>query len=251
MLSGEYFLSESQAEWKATYENLPKDQTLKLDIKSPENFIDDIKLNYLRPYLPQSGIVVEVGAGSGRLLTRIALENKNITPIGIDFESTRMVKDNINKFNLNGASIKADAYHIPLQYNLAEAVISGGFLEHFNEEEIDKILQEMQRILKVGGLFYAEITPNKKSLCRPIILTEMGGYESTFNKQKWYEILKRDGYRNIKVTSGIVIPPNFFIWFKSGILLEITYKLKYLIEHMDNTFISDVLGFSYYVTAEK
>lgn len=251
MPSGEYFLSESQSEWKATYANISKDQTYKPDVKSPENFIDDIKLKYLRPYLPQTGIIVEIGAGSGRLLTRIALENKNIIPVGIDFESTKMVKDNIDKFNLNGISIKADAYHIPLQYNLAEAVISGGFLEHFNEEEINKILQEIRRILKPHGLFYAEIVPNKKSLCRPIILTEMGGYESIFDKQKWYEILKRNGYKNIKVTSGIVIFPNFFVWFRSGILLKIAYKLKYFAEYMDNTFISDILGFSYYVTAEK
>ncbi len=251
MLSGEYFLSESQAEWKATYAGISGNQTYKPDIKSPENFIDDIKLKYLRPYLPQSGIVVEVGAGSGRLLTRIALENKNITPIGIDFESAKMVKDNIDKFNINGSSIKADAYHIPLKSNSVDAVISGGLLEHFNNKELEYIISEMKRILKPNGLFYAEIVPNKKSLCRPIILTEVGGYESKLGMWEWRFILKLSGFKNVKVTSGIVIPPNFFCWFKSGILLEITYKFKYLFEYIDNTFISDILGFSYYVTGEK
>lgn len=244
-------MSESQAEWKATYADISKDQTYKPDVKSPENFIDDIKLNYLRPYLPKSGTIVEVGAGSGRLLTRIALENKNITPIGIDFESAKMVKDNIDKFNINGNSIRADAYHIPLKSNSADVVLSGGLLEHFNNKELEYIIAEMKRILKPNGLFYAEIVPNKKSLCRPIILTEVGGYESKLSMKSWEFILKCDGFKNVKVTSGIVIPPNFFCWFKSGILLEITYKFKYFAEHMDNTFISDILGFSYYVTAEK
>jgi len=243
-------VSESSEQWKKEYESIPKDQTLKLDVKSPENFIDDIKLEYIRPALPQYGIVVEVGAGSGRFLTRIALENKNIIPIGIDFESSKMIKDNFDKFNIDGISLKADAYHIPLPDNSASAIISGGFLEHFNEDEIDKILQEMRRILRPGALFYAEIVPNKRSLCRPIILTKTGGYESSFSKQEWKKILERNGFKNVKIVTGIVIPPNFYNWCRSGILLEIIYKFKYMIEHMDNTFISDLLGFSYYVISK-
>jgi len=251
MLSGEFSLSENIQDWKKEYSIILKDQTYKPNIKSPENFIDDIKLKYLRKYLPKSGIVAEIGAGSGRLLTRIALENKDIIPIGIDFESSRMVKDNIDKFNLNGSSIRADAYHIPLKSNSVDAVISGGFLEHFSNKELEFIISEMKRILKPNGLFYAEIVPKKFSLCRPIILTEMGGYESTLGMWEWRFILKFNGFKNVKVTSGIVVPPNFFIWFKSGILLEITYKFKYLAEYIEDTFISDIFGFCYYVTAEK
>lgn len=244
-------MSESREEWKLAYKNIPKDQTLNLDIKSPENFIDDIKLKYLRPYLPLSGFIVEIGAGSGRFLTRIGLENKSLSLVGIDFESAYMVQDNFKKFNLDGIPIHADAYNIPLKSNSVDAVISGGFLEHFNEEELNKILQESLRILKSGGLFYAEIVPRKFSSCRPIILTEMGGYESTFNKEEWYNILKNNDFKNIKIVSGLVLPPNFYNWFKKGFLLEKTYKFKYLIEHMENSVISDIFGFSYYIIAYK
>jgi len=245
-------MSESREDWKLEYENILKDQTYKPDVKSPENFIDDIKLKYLRKYLPSSGTVVEIGAGSGRLLTRIALENKNLSVIGIDFESVKMIKDNIEKFNLNGSSIQADAYKIPLKSNSVDAVISGGFLEHFNNKELECIISDIKRILKPSGLFYAEIVPKKFSLCRPIILKDIGGYESTFSMWEWdLMMIQFYGFKNVKVTSGIVIPPNFFCWFKSGTLLEITYKFKYLFEYLDNTFVSDILGFSYYVTAEK
>jgi len=244
-------MSESRSDWKLEYSKITSDQTFKPDVKSPENFIDDIKLKYLRKYLPSSGIIVEIGAGSGRFLTRIALENKDLSAIGVDFESANMVKDNISKFNLNGSSIQADAYHIPLKSNSVDAVISGGFLEHFNNKELEYIIKEMKRILKPGGLFYAEIVPKKFSLCRPVILTEMGGYESKFDKSSWDFILKCNRFKNVKVVSGLVIPPNFYVWFKSGFLLEKTYKLKYWIEHMDNTLISDIFGFSYYITAEK
>jgi len=244
-------LSESRDEWKLAYSKIKVEQTLNVDAKTPENFIDEIKLKYIRPHLPRSGIIVEIGAGSGRFLTRIGIENKEIYSIGIDFESTKLIKDNLTKFNLNGISLQADAYHIPLKFNSIDAVISGGFLEHFNEKELNKILQESLRILKPGGLFYAEIVPKKFSLCRPVILTEMGGYESSFSKNKWKEILENNGYKNINVVSGLVLPPNFYVWFRSGILLEITYRFKYLVEHIDNSMISDILGFSYYITAYK
>ncbi len=244
-------MSESKENWRLEYTGVSKDQTLNLDIKSPENFIDDIKLKYLRPYLPKSGTIVEIGAGSGRFLTRIGLEYRNLEIIGVDFESARMVRDNILKFNLNGISIQADAYHLPIKSNSVDTIISGGFLEHFNEVELNKILRESRRILKLHGLFYAEIVPKKFSSCRPIILTQMGGYENSFSKKKWKEILKNNGYKNIKVVSGLVLPPNFYVWFKSGILLEKTYKLKYLIEHMDNSIMSEIFGFSYYIISEK
>lgn len=244
-------MSESRKEWKLAYSKVPKDQTLNLDKRSPENFIDDIKLKYLRLYLPKSGIVVEIGAGSGRFLTRIGLENKNLNLVGIDFESAKMIRDNISKFNLNGIPIQADAYHVPLKSNSIDVVISGGFLEHFNREELNKILQESLRILKPNGLFYAEIVPRKFSLCRPIILTEMGGYESNFSKKEWYCILKNNNFKNIKIVSGLVLPPNFYNFFRNGIHLNITYSFKYLIEHTDNTLISNILGFSYYILANK
>ena len=231
-------------EWEDVFSNLKiSEQILDFNKQTPENFIDDIKIKYLQKHLPKEGIIFEIGAGSGRLLTRVGIINNKFKLIGI--------KENILKFNLNGVSIQANAYNIPLKSNNIDAIISGGFLEHFNEEEIDKILQEIKRVLKDGGIFYAEIVPNKKSLCRPIILTKAGGYENDFNKKKWIKIMEKNNFKNIKVVSGIVIPPNFFCWFKSGILLKITYKFKYLIEHIENTFISDIFGFSYYVTAEK
>lgn len=244
-------MSESKEEWKKAYSKISKEQTLDINIKSPENFIDDIKMNYLRKYLPSSGTIVEIGAGSGRLLTRMGLENKNLTIIGIDFESAYMIRNNILKYDLNGNSIQADAYKIPLKSNSVDAVISGGFLEHFNNKELEYIIKEMKRILKPGGLLYAEIVPNKKSLCRPIIIKEIGGYESKLDKWSWHFIFHCNCFKNIKVVSGLVIPPNFYVWFRKGILLNITYRLKYFIQYLDNTLISDIFGFSYYVTAYK
>lgn len=249
------YLTENKSDWESAYSKIPqKEQSLELEKQSPENLIDWLKMEYLNPYLPKEGIIVEVGAGSGRLLTRIGIEKKNkYQLIGIDYfgGSTKLIKGNISIFNLNGTSICADAYHLPLKSNSVNAVVSGGLLEHFNEDEINDIIQEMVRVLKPDGLFYAEIVPNKSSLCRPVILTQHGGYENTFTKEQWNLILNENGLVDVKTVSGIVIPPNFYVWYRSGFKLKLVYKLKHLLKKLDNTVWANMLGFSYYAIARK
>lgn len=248
-------MKENKSVWESAYDKIPSsEQSLDLDKQSPENLIDWLKMEQLRPYLPKEGIIVEVGAGSGRLLARIGIENKtNYQLIGIDYfdGSTKLIKENILKFNLNGTSICADAFHLPIKSNSVNAVVSGGLLEHFNEDEIENIILEMARILKPDGLFYADIVPEKSSLCRPVILTKHGGYENTFTKEQWNTILNHSGLVDIKIFSGLVIPPNFYGWYRSGLQLKFMYKLKSFLNKLDNTVWANMLGFTYYAFARK
>jgi len=246
---------ENKSAWKKKYDEFTLDeQLLNLDIQSPENFIDDLKIKYLKSLLPKKGIIVEVGAGSGRLITRIGLENKNCKLIGFDYGSfsINLIKENIAKFNLNGTAMWANAFCIPFKSNSVDAVVSGGLLEHFNETEIKVVIQEMIRILKPEGLFYADIVPAKSSLCRPIILTKhCGGYENNFTKNQWKKILDETSLKNVKIFSGCIIPVNFYGWFRSGLKLKIIYKLQPYINKLDDTKLSDILGFMYYAFARK
>ncbi len=244
-------MNESKKEWKSTYAKVVANQELDFGVKTPENFINDIKLSHIRSYIPDSGIVVEIGAGSGRFMIEMGLNNKKLSFVGVDFVSSKLVKDNFLKYDINGISVCGDAFNIPIKTGSVDVVMSGGLLEHFNEVELDKILKEMMRILKPGGLFYAEIVPKKFSLCRPIILTNVGGYENSFSKKEWYKMLKNNKYMNINVFSAIVIPPDFYRQFRSGIKLEFIYKIKNIIKKLDNTIISDIFGFVYIIFATK
>lgn len=220
---------------------------------SPENFIDDIKMEYLLPYLPKKGVIVEIGAGSGRLLTRIGINILECKLIGIDYAhySTIVIRENLLKFDLDGTAICGDAFHIPLKDNSVDMIVSGGVLEHFDEKEIGSIIQEMFRVLKPQGVFYADIAPKKKSLLRPIILKEAGGYESAYTKEQWYWIFRNNGLYDIRIFSGLILPPNFYEWWKSGLRLDIVYGLKSIIKYLDNTWLSDIFGFEYFVFARK
>ncbi len=246
-------MSENKAEWDNSYAQMNIGEQLFNNKLSPENFIDDIKMEYLLPYLPKKGVIVEVGAGSGRLITRIGINISECKLIGIDYthHSTILIHENLMNFELNGTSICADAFHIPLKDDSADMIVSGGLLEHFNENEIDSIIQEMVRILKPNGVFYADIAPKKKSMLRPLILKDIGGYESSFTKNQWYYLLKWNDLANIKIFSGLVLPPNFYGLFRSGLRLNIIYRLKSFIKNLDNTIWSDIFGFEYFVFARK
>jgi len=250
----DHLLKENKNAWKKVYADIPlSNQLLDLVKHSPENFIDDLKMDYLSKYLPKEGIIVEVGAGSGRLISRIGFENKKYKLIGIDYETSAsiIVKKNIEQFDLNGTSICADVFCIPIKSNSVDVVISGGLLEHFNEDEINPVIKEMVRILKPSGLFYSDIVPNKMSLCRPIILSHRGGYENSFSKTQWRKILSENKLRSVDIMSSCIIPPNFYCWFRSGLKLELMYKLQPYINNLDDTVLSDMFGFMYYVFAKK
>jgi len=244
-----------ETDWSRKYSDcIISNQLLDVNKKSPEGFIDDLKMKYLKEYLPDNGTIVEVGAGSGRLLTRVGLENRNYRLIGFDYESLPviLIKNNLEKFSLNGTSMCANAFKIPIKSNSVNVLLSGGFLEHFNEIEINFIIQEMYRILKPNGIMYADIVPGISSLCRPIILTkEYGGYENNFSKRQWNEILIKNGFKSPRIFRGCVIPPNFYGWCRSGPQLKLMYKIQKLINNLDNTIISEYLGFMFYVFARK
>lgn len=247
-------MDECRDEWNKSYGQMEMtDALLDMDKRSPENFIDEIKMEYLEPHLPYVGTFVEIGAGSGRLITRIGIKRPKCKLVGIDYShySTVAIKENFWLHESDGSCICSDAFHIPLKDGSCDVVISGGLVEHFNEKEVSVVIQEMTRILKYDGLFYADIAPKKFSMLRPVILKEAGGYENSFTQKQWKKILEENGVVNINIFSGLILPPNFYNFFKKGIGLNIMYMLKPLITWTIGNVFSDVFGFEYFVFGRK
>lgn len=227
---------------------------LDLDRRSPADFIDDIKMEYLKQYLPDQGIIMEVGAGSGRLLTRIGLEQKDkYQIIGMDLSKTsvKTISANINKFGLNGISIHGTTFNIPIKKDSVDVICSGGLLEHFHTNELFVVLYEMFRVLKPGGVFYADIVPRKRSLCRPIIRKNAWEYENNLGKNMWNYLLTLKGFTDINMFSSLILPPDFYGRWAGQKRIGFMYKNKDFIKSLDNTILSDWLGFVYFVFARK
>ncbi|MFA4870847.1 MAG: class I SAM-dependent methyltransferase [Pedobacter sp.] len=228
------------------------DELLDLDTQSPENLIDWLKMEHIRKYLPKGRNVLEVGAGSGRLLTRIGMEG-NYRVVGIDYvkDSVRQIKGNIVKFGLNGDVILADARYLPIKDGIFSVVSSGGLLEHFDVDGARILIKEMVRVLREDGLFYADIAPKKSSLLRPVILKDAGGFENNFSADLWIMLFRQCGLKNVELFPGLILPPNFYEWFQKGIVLKMMYKYRNFIHGLDNTIWAAMLGFEYLVFAKK
>src|SRR5437764_699208 len=129
------------------------------------NFIDETKVRYLRPLLPPSGSALEVGAGSGRLLIRRGRE-RPYRLVAVDYApyAVRAVQENLRRSAQPGVALFGDALALPFADSSFDVVLSGGLLEHFREPEA--VIGEMTRVLRPGGLFYADIVPRRPSLYR-------------------------------------------------------------------------------------
>src|SRR3989442_11203493 len=178
------------------------------------NFIDETKVAHLRPLLPSGGSALEIGAGSGRLLIRLARE-RPYRAVALDYApyAIRAVRENYRRAALAGHALFGDARALPFPDASFDLVLSGGLLEHFREP--GPILEQMARVLRPGGLFYADVVPRKVSLYRWAERARMardehlaeGIYESDLARSAWRELVRDAGLREVRVVSAGVYPP--------------------------------------------
>jgi SAM-dependent methyltransferase len=217
------------------------------------NFIDETKVRHLRPLLPAAGNAVEIGAGSGRLLIRLGRE-RPYRLFALDYApyAIRAVRENFARAGARGDVVFGDALRLPFPDASFEVVLSGGLLEHFREPEL--VVREMARILRPGGLFYADIVPRKVSLYRWAERGRMardehlaeGIYESDLSKSAWRRLVASSGLRDVRIISAGVYPP-----YTMRDHERLVWKYGGLIRRLDGTLIADLLGFFYMCTARK
>lgn len=227
------------------------------------NFVDETKVTHLRPLLPASGRAIEVGVGSGRLLVRLGLE-RGYRLVALDYAvyAMRAVRENARRARetarsdgrrtLEVAPVLGDARALPFRDASFDVVLSGGLLEHFRDPR--PVLAEMSRILRPGGLFYADIVPRKVSLYRWAERARMersehleeGIFESDLTKGAWRRLVSEAGLRDVTAISAGVYPPYTFPQHE-----RLTWKYGSFLRSLDGTAVADVLGFFFMVTARK
>jgi len=217
------------------------------------NFIDETKVAHLRPLLPPAGICAELGAGSGRLLIRLGLE-RPYRLVALDYAAyaIRAVRENLRRASRAGHALLGDVRALPFRDGALSVVLSGGLLEHFRDPA--PVLAEMARVLRPGGLFYADIVPRKVSLYRWAERGRMkesehmaeGIFESDLSRGAWRDLVAAAGLRDVRAISAGVYPPYTMRGYDT-----LTWKYSDLVRSLDGTVLADVLGWFYMVTATK
>jgi SAM-dependent methyltransferase len=240
------------------------------------NFIDETKVRHLRPLLPAEGICAEVGAGSGRLLIRVGME-RAYRLVALDYApyAIRAVRENYRRAGLleaaepgsPGTGARAhdafgqgprahaafgDVRALPFADGALSVVLSGGLLEHFRDPA--PVIREMARVLRPGGLFYADIVPRKVSLYRWAERRRMerdeqlsqGIYESDLSKGAWARLAREAGLRDVRIVSAGVYPPYTMREHE-----RLIWRYGRFLRALDGTPLADVLGFFYMATGRK
>lgn len=198
-------------------------------------------------------MVAEVGAGSGRLLIRLGLE-RPYRLVALDYApyAIRAVRENYARAGLRGSALFGDVRALPFATGSVSVVLSGGLLEHFREP--GPVLAEMARVLRPGGLFYADIVPRKTSLYRWAERERMareehmaeGIFESDLTKADWTRLAREAGLRDVRIVAAGVYPPYTLRTHE-----RLLWRFPWLFRALDGTPFADALGFFYMVTATK
>jgi len=219
--------------------------------------MDEIKMDYLLPLLPNAGRTLEVGCGAAHLSCFLAA--RGYKTVGLDYSSKALLvaQHNYLLTNVEGSWLVGDGYQLPFSSDTFDVVLSAGLLEHFANPI--PLLSEMVRVLRPRGIFYADIVPKKFSLLRALDglrLKKSTLYEASWKKKTIITFLRKVGLQNVTVFPAGVFPP---LWVPIIARLSLyrvlharmTDLFKPLILKLDRTQIAEYLGFYYFCQAVK
>jgi SAM-dependent methyltransferase len=109
----------------------------------PEGFnIPSLKARYLLDHLPETGAVLEVGSGSGKILRTLQAHRPGLHPYGCDISDWSPPE---------GIQFRLMTTDIPYPDQTFDAVLVVDVLEHVPDP--DHLIAEIVRVLKPGGRF--------------------------------------------------------------------------------------------------
>ncbi|HUX95587.1 MAG TPA: class I SAM-dependent methyltransferase [Bacteroidales bacterium] len=109
-----------------------------------------------------SGKILNCGCGTGQWSIPFAQAGYRVTNLDLSDNALIIVKKMFEKKNLTGEFVKGDILNMPFENETFDIIVSFGVLEHFSN--IDQPISEMIRVLKPGGIFFADVIPKRFSV---------------------------------------------------------------------------------------
>jgi ubiquinone/menaquinone biosynthesis C-methylase UbiE len=149
--------------------------------------------------------ILEVGCGSGYASLLLSEAGAFCTLMdssegALKYSENLLQKIGVNKNKIN--YVLGSAEKIPFKDNSFDIVHNCGVLEHYNDEQIKRILFEMKRVTKRGGQVIV-VLPNLLSLEIIYRMFKFGkGSEQYISKRKLKKFLEEVGLVNIEIKSA-------------------------------------------------
>lgn len=130
-----------------------------------QRFWHKSKLNLLEKIggFSAEDIVLDAGCGSGNAIFFLAKKVNNMVGLDNNEKAIIFAKNKARQLKLTNVTFKlADLRRIPFKEKYFTKAILFEVVEHFTEKDYKKIIFEIYRVLKAGGLLYITV-PNKIS----------------------------------------------------------------------------------------
>lgn len=105
---------------------------------------------------------LEVGCGTAFVSLYFAKRGFEVTCLDSSKQILKVAKNNFRKEGVQGKYIVGDAGKLPFKDDSFDIIMSFGLLEHFSDP--GPAVAEMVRVLRPGGLFFADIVPKRFSV---------------------------------------------------------------------------------------
>jgi len=163
--------------------------------------------SFLKGLNPNS-LILDLGTGTGVLLQ--FLLQKKFEVIGIDF-SKDMIKKANEKIGTNqGSLVLGDIENLPFQNGTFDIVTAMTTLEFV--KNVEKLLQEIMRVLKLGGQFILGVLTSLSSWSfdrkiRGLISKDIFSYAKFYTSFEIIKLLRGAKFNKINIKGAVFAPP--------------------------------------------
>ena len=151
-------------------------------------------------YVPPGSRVLEVGFGSGRMISRMA-RDPGCRAFGVDVEDSAFssLMESCRFYGTRVGAVKGSTFELPFSNGSFDLVYSEGVIEHFPGEDIIRSVSEHIRVCKKGGLVIISV-PNRyayfHTLAKRVAGPEYQHYpEKSFSRHELVRLLSDSGLR--------------------------------------------------------
>lgn len=241
-------------------------------------YFDLFRCEYLEKLLLKRKDIVSLECGCGTAATSAYFANKGVRTVLLDTSASalKIAQENYRKYDLNGTFVNANMESMPFRDEEFDLVMSFGVLEHF--QDMRPAIKEMVRVLKKNGVFFAAVSPRKRSMqivgnfinagmrflynikhnrfkeaFLKFRIPEPGFFENSFSAKEYASIIKECGLKEVRISGSRPFPsldlPRSF--YKGYIrFMKILKPLHLFFETHPSRF-TELLGAEYNIIAVK
>lgn len=153
--------------------------------------------------------IIEVGSGPAHDSIPFAQRGAKITALDYSNEGLQLAQQMYADLKLPISTVQGDAMKLPFEDHSFDMAFNGGVLEHFTDEQLESVIDEMARVVRPGGIVLA-FCPNRHNIFYQTHLRRIQKhsyeFERAFTAAELKHRFEARGFQFVK-TSGVHIHP--------------------------------------------